>query len=947
MKKIIYRTSFFRKFYVLVAFFLFANIVVLAQCPATTANATNIISANCPSNGAFTISATPSTGVKYQITSGPDGFPTGAQDLSTFSSLLPGTYTVNVICASNSSILTTINNIVVPGTYVQIAASSVVTNLCNGTSSGIINTTVTAGNSAPYSYAYWIGDPALDDNSLTYQVVNSGSTTNAFNAPSFGIWNIRVKDACGKYVTDQQVVANPYPAGLCVTNIDLEFDTLTCAQLQDSIFANFQLGSTPFAALPPAGIDLDIFENTGTCASPVQGPLVRTYHYDNNSGSTKIKIPNKKNLLFVVRTPCGTSCTYCYTYDPDKTRFLQNVFMLSKGCVNPGDPITYSISVGVNLFYRFPITWVIKNSAGVIKGTFTANNLTEVPHTFDGLPADTYTTTATDACGNTITDILAPPSGPPNELQVVYSGENVGCTSIDGKSSITVYIQGVMANLSNATAVIIAPSPDHVGVAGTQAGFGYFSWMNITPGATYYIRVDNGCGQSDTVTVTAGTFPQNILTQHTIGSVKQFCGGTGSIAIDAAYNGYGNFSYKVTNSAGSIVALGSVPGGTYDNLPAGIYTIKTSVYGCGPYDYSSQVEILSAGSGPSVIKKIGVICENPDGTPATTGSAIFSFIGAKPLKFDYRLSSGTDADYLNVTNASDGTETVPNLSPNTSYTVRITDSCGNSTITQVSIGQLSPVKTENTLNPCPFSPYTLSVPDFVDATYEWKKGTTVISNQRSIIFNPYTPGDDGVYTCKIVISGCVTRTVTTTLSSASCNIPLPVTILNFTAKNQDGKVMLNWKTATEINSAYFDVQYSVNAVNWQSIGNVTAAGNSNSVKSYSFIHTNPSGKVNYYRLKLVDTDNSFKYSDIRVVNLDKNATVSLFPNPVTETLYITGNASLLTKVSILAMDGKTLKEYKMLAPGSGIDMKNFSSGMYIIKILDVDGNSTTQKVIKK
>lgn len=160
-----------REYYLL---FLFLGMLLSAskaysQCPASiSVTSTNITTATCPSNGAFTVNATIGTGATYQITSGPVGFPNGAQSSSTFEALLPGTYTVKVACADDPNVFTT-TTVEVPTTYVQIAAASVAADICTGAGAGgVINTTITAGSSPTYSYAYWVGDPAESDQTLTY-----------------------------------------------------------------------------------------------------------------------------------------------------------------------------------------------------------------------------------------------------------------------------------------------------------------------------------------------------------------------------------------------------------------------------------------------------------------------------------------------------------------------------------------------------------------------------------------------------------------------------------------------------------------------------------------------------------------------------------------------------------------------------------------------------------
>lgn len=102
---------------------------------------------------------------------------------------------------------------------------------------------------------------------------------------------------------------------------------------------------------------------------------------------------------------------------------------------------------------------------------------------------------------------------------------------------------------------------------------------------------------------------------------------------------------------------------------------------------------------------------------------------------------------------------------------------------------------------------------------------------------------------------------------------LPISLLYFTAKEDKGKNILLWKTATEINSAYFTIEKSTDGNNYTPIGMVNAAGNSSTELSYSFTDDRPAIGNNYYRLVMVDKDASFAYSN--VVNLFNKFTGSL------------------------------------------------------------------------
>ncbi len=126
--------------------------------------------------------------------------------------------------------------------------------------------------------------------------------------------------------------------------------------------------------------------------------------------------------------------------------------------------------------------------------------------------------------------------------------------------------------------------------------------------------------------------------------------------------------------------------------------------------------------------------------------------------------------------------------------------------------------------------------------------------------------------------------------------PLPIELVYFTANPRENYVELNWKTATQINNDYFVIEKSKDASNWSQLVIVKGAGTTNTPIEYLEIDNNPFEGINYYRLKQVDFDGKFSYSQIVAVEFKKQLSVSanepvIFPNPVgkSETLNIQFN----------------------------------------------------------
>ncbi len=175
---------------------------------------------------------------------------------------------------------------------------------------------------------------------------------------------------------------------------------------------------------------------------------------------------------------------------------------------------------------------------------------------------------------------------------------------------------------------------------------------------------------------------------------------------------------------------------------------------------------------------------------------------------------------------------------------------------------------------------------------------------------------------------------------------LPLNFLSFDAAKQAGSVNLTWKTANEVNTNRFDVQFSKDGNAWASIGNVAAAGTSTSTHDYSFVHTSPINGANYYRLKQIDQNGAFKYSEVRVVKFSGGAvTFEIFPNPVKDKVFITSSGKI-QKVSVINESGKLIVEATNFISGQSIDLTKYAAGVYLFRITDEAGNTETKKIVK-
>lgn len=125
---------------------------------------------------------------------------------------------------------------------------------------------------------------------------------------------------------------------------------------------------------------------------------------------------------------------------------------------------------------------------------------------------------------------------------------------------------------------------------------------------------------------------------------------------------------------------------------------------------------------------------------------------------------------------------------------------------------------------------------------------------------------------------------TASVVDPSCYLlsPLPVILKNFEAHLiSDDEVALNWSTSTELNTSHFEVERSKDGVSFDYLTETNASGNSIIPQYYTIYDDEPLGGQSYYRLKILDHDGSFEYSEIRTVRIMSKLEISsrLYPNP--------------------------------------------------------------------
>lgn len=190
---------------------------------------------------------------------------------------------------------------------------------------------------------------------------------------------------------------------------------------------------------------------------------------------------------------------------------------------------------------------------------------------------------------------------------------------------------------------------------------------------------------------------------------------------------------------------------------------------------------------------------------------------------------------------------------------------------------------------------------------------------------------------------------------------LPVKLTNFTAARNGNTSKLVWNTASELNSKLFIIERSEDASTYKEVGVVNAKGNSSVTSSYTFNDLSPVlATNNYYRLKAVDKDGKFEYSNIQIVsfedNVEKNTAIAtnIYPMPAEDHVMLTIGNDVSGDINYAVYDvaGNIVSEAVNMPVQANGDLRinlapSLIGGFYIIELTDDFGNVQRVKFVKK
>jgi Secretion system C-terminal sorting domain len=921
--------------FVFMCFVLFTN----AQCPATvTATIASQTVATCPSNATVTLGSN-ANGVAtatYQVITAPSGVSLAPQSSNIFTSLPPGNYTFKVTCGASSANV----NTVITSTYTQLTASTLVTNVCTSYTAGGSITVTAAGGTTPYTYSL------LKTVNANYtDALSSYGASNILNPTDSGTYQVRIKDNCGNFITKTVIVQPLVPAIYLHTDFLSNDQPCGSGNIRLYYFLSDINGNNLSSASFPFGYKLDIYQKAAGCT---RGAFIKTVNKAQNS-SNRVVIPVNQDIYVKVTNSCGDTTSVCYTYPVGSTTYKIHWTTVQTGCTSIANPNGFvSLANDYSEYGKGPELYSVVKLDGTVMRTPTADS-----SVFHNLPYGTYVIVGQDACGLIARDTLVPYS--PGDVVYFDEWQDLSCTNQTGTITYNTFVHGYVTDLEHAVLTIVS-GPSNVGVVGLYyPQYGVVRWANMLPG-NYVASIVTPCGTTlvnFTLVVYIPTLQQTLQV-----TTEQACNNGGVIYANLTYNGSGTTSFGLFNAANVNIATNIT--GVFTGLTVGNYTVKASIESGGEcpsiYTINMPASILADGAPPQVVKKIVMICEDAIGNPLGNGKAIIRSLGFAPFKIEAKKVIDSDASYVLKYAASVNDFTVDNLLPYENYRIRITDQCGNTALTDVSVGILEQLTPINNGTPCYGQTYTLSAPDMIDAVYTWKKGGVTVATSKDIVFASYIAANDGAYTCTISIGGgCVTRLVNNTLSGQICSI-LATGIVSFSANMVNCNTQVKWELGSTNALSNIAIQRSDDGINFKDIKTIIA--NNNGVAADNYLDENLASGTNFYRLVITDNDGRKILSKVVSVKNTCNTAKSslvIYPNPVEKgndiNIRLESKTIGNTQISILNNMGQLLLTKTIITKlgnnTTTIPSVSLTNGAYIVRIVLPNGETLIQKLIKE
>jgi hypothetical protein len=176
--------------------------------------------------------------------------------------------------------------------------------------------------------------------------------------------------------------------------------------------------------------------------------------------------------------------------------------------------------------------------------------------------------------------------------------------------------------------------------------------------------------------------------------------------------------------------------------------------------------------------------------------------------------------------------------------------------------------------------------------------------------------------------------------------PLPVNWLSFIAEGRNAQVFLEWRTDNQENCDHYDVEYSTNGTTYRNLVTIPSQSGTG-VHIYTHLHEQPNTNgINYYRIRQVDIDGHFTYSQTRIINMSEGFFARLSPNPASDFVEINVSENNLTE-RLFDLSGRQVQTGLLNNGTNRIDLTGLASGSYLLVIEKQGRVLQTLKMVKR
>lgn len=233
------------------------------------------------------------------------------------------------------------------------------------------------------------------------------------------------------------------------------------------------------------------------------------------------------------------------------------------------------------------------------------------------------------------------------------------------------------------------------------------------------------------------------------------------------------------------------------------------------------------------------------------------------------------------------------------------------------------------------------------ANFPISSGSSYSSGFMPYTGNNFKPDADLPLLIEVNVVTPFSKTIYGVLTN-SC-IPLPAQFKTFTAVRNRSNVVLKWETMWEQNCAGFAIERNTNGT-WEQVGYVASLapnGNSGDALSYQHIDVNTNKGISQYRLKQIDIDNRFKYTEVRTVRGESQmGQLIVYPNPTMDgKVNVSFEDAAIRDITVSDMSGRVVRQMKGVS-NNNITIENLTPGMYnLLVVIPSTGEQAVAKIV--